>query len=154
MLKLIDKPPLITGEMEQYIKDTKIPLRLSCLTTTGWPLILSLWYVYRDGVLYCSTQETSKLVQFLKDDPRCAFEIASEQPPYRGIRGKGEVILDREKGKEILGILIDRYLDGKDSGLAKYLLSKSDNETAVIIKPLKLYTWDFSNRMEDAAFKS
>ena len=115
-------------------------------------MILSLWYLYSDGKLICSTQKSSKLVSFLSADPRCAFEIAPETPPYRGVRGKGTVELIEEGAMEILKKLIARYLGGKDSSLAQYLLSR-DNEVSIVISPEKLYTWDYSLRMHDALTK-
>ena len=141
-----------TNEDVMFLKEVNIPLRLSCLTTSGWPMIVSLWYLYSEGKLFCSTQKNSKLVKFLRQDPRCAFEIAPETPPYRGIRGKGTVELVEEGAMDTLEKLILRYLGGKDSGLAQYLLSR-DNEVAIVITPKKLYTWDYSSRMQDALLK-
>ncbi len=146
------KKTLLSDQDERFLTDTNIPLRLSCITTQGWPMILSLWYLYSDGKLICSTQKSSKLVKFLSQDPRCAFEIAPETPPYRGIRGKGTVNLVEEGAMDILEELIIRYLGGTDSSLANYLLSRGD-EVAIIITPQKLYTWDYSERMQDAVIK-
>ena len=33
--------------------------------------------------------------------------------------------------------------------LAKKLLVKSDNEVSIVIKPRTLFTWNFTNRMND-----
>lgn len=152
MANTVLKKTFFTEEDEKFLRDTKIPLRLSCLTGTGWPLIVSLWYLYTEGKLLCSTQKSSKLIQFLENDSRCAFEIAPETPPYRGIRGKGTVSLEEESARGILEKLILRYLGGKDSSLAQYLLSR-DNEVAIVITPEKLYTWDYSERMQDSVAK-
>lgn len=132
---------------KKFLREVTIPLRLSCLTASGWPMIVSLWYLYIDGKLVCSTQKSSKLAHFLMSDPRCAFEIAPEAPPYRGIRGKGSVELIEKGALDTLEKLIVRYLGGTDSGLAKYLLSR-DREVAIVITPEKLYTWDYSQRMQ------
>jgi hypothetical protein len=37
---------------------------------------------------YCDTQQNAKIISYLKKDVRCAFEISSEKPPYRGIKVK------------------------------------------------------------------
>ena len=140
---------MFTSETEQYLSEIRIPLRLSCLTVSGWPSVLSLWYLYREGNLYCATQETAKVVSYLRHDSRCAFEIAADQPPYCGVRGQGMVTLDSQLGPEILQHLLIRYLGSTDSPLARRLLAQSQLEVAIIIQPIKVFTWNYTSRMKD-----
>ncbi|MGB7293863.1 MAG: hypothetical protein WBD99_16975 [Thermodesulfobacteriota bacterium] len=123
------------------------------MTDTGWPLVTSLWFVFMNQRLYCSTQRTAKVIEFLSQNPRCGFEIASDQPPYRGVRGKGRATLSEEMGPKVLRILMDRYHIRKDSTLGKFLLSNLKNETAIEIEPIRIFTWDYSDRMEGAKTK-
>ncbi len=142
-----DSRPTIDGEVARYLKEMRIPLRLAAVTESGWPLVLSLWYVLDDGKLWCATQNTAKIVHYLEADPRCAFEVASEQPPYRGVRGQGRARLSSERGEEVLKILLDRYLGGSDSPLARRLLAKRETEVAIEITPVTLFVWDYTQRM-------
>lgn len=127
----------------------KIPLRFSCINNSGWPVILSLWYLQKDEKIYCATQKNAKVIQYLQENPKCAFEIAPDKPPYLGIRGRGKVVLREDIALEILESLIIRYLGNKDSSLAKFLLSQRENEVAIEIIPSKLFSWDYSARMND-----
>ena len=140
---------MFTSETEHYLSEIRIPLRLSCMTASGWPSVLSLWYLYREGNLYCATQETAKVVSYLRHDPRCAFEIAADQPPYCGVRGQGMAVLDVRLGSEILQQLLTRYLGSTDSPLAQRLLAQSQDEVAIIIQPIKVFTWNYTSRMKD-----
>ena len=135
-------------EMETYLTMIKIPLRLSCKTHSGWPMILSLWYLYEDGRLYCATQDSSKVVRYLEHEPRCAFEIAGDLPPYCGIRGQDRALLDPTRGGEILEKLLHRYQGNTETSLAKRLMKKKSTEVAIILEPINLFQWDFSGRME------
>jgi len=135
-------------DREKFIQKMEIPLRLSCLTQSGWPMIVSLWYLYQDGKFYLATPKKAKIVGYLSNEPRCAFEISNEKPPYRGIRGQGRSKIDMEKGGEILEILIERYLGNLNTPLAKELLSKRKNEVAIEITPYRMFTWDFTERMK------
>jgi len=119
------------------------------MTASGWPSVLSLWYLYRGGNLYCATQETANVVSYLRHDPRCAFEIAADQPPYCGVRGQGMAVLDVRLGSEILQQLLTRYLGSTDSPLAQRLLAQSQHEVAIIIQPIKVFTWNYTSRMKD-----
>ena len=136
-------------EVSGYLRKAQIPIRLACHTESGWPMVLSLWYLYEDGMLYCATQQSARVVTYLENDERCAFEVASEQPPYCGVRGQGRARFDHERGGEILERLLKRYLGATDGDLARTLLAKRENEVAIVIEPVKVFTWDFSQRMQE-----
>ena len=138
------------ADVRNYLEQMRIPLRLSCATESGWPMILSLWYLYEEGALLCATRETAKIVSFLKRDPRCAFEISGETPPYSGIRGQATASILPERGGEVLARLLVRYLGDTDKPLARRLLAHSDSEVAIKIEPVNLFTWDFTKRMKDS----
>lgn len=139
---------MFTDEIEQYLAEMKIPLRLSCVTDSGWPVVLSLWYLYEDGHLYCATQESAKVVDYLEQDSRCGFEVAGDKPPYRGVRGQATAVILPDQGLEILSRLLIRYLGGTDNLLAEKLLSRSTPEVALRITPINHATWDFTKRMK------
>lgn len=136
-------------EYETYLHLARIPLRLACTTESGWPIAISLWFKHQNGKLFCATQKSARIVSYLKSDPRCAFEIAADLPPYCGVRGQAIASIDDGIGAEILEQLLVRYLGGIDNALARNLLAKRDDEVAIILKPINIYTWDFSNRMRD-----
>lgn len=137
------------SQMEDYLEAARIPLRLACSTESGWPMGVSLWFLYQDGRLFCATQRSARVVAYLRKNPRCAFEIAADMPPYCGVRGQAVASIDENIGAQILDQLLIRYLGGMDNNLAKKLLSKREDEVAIVLRPVKVFTWDFSNRMLD-----
>lgn len=141
---------MITAEIEQYLNEMRIPLRLACATASGWPLVLSLWYMFEDGHLYCATQASARVVGYLQRDGRCAFEVAGDLPPYRGVRGQATAVILPDRGVEILTRLLERYLGGLDNAFAQKLLSRQTPEVALRLTPVNLSTWDFTKRMQSA----
>ena len=139
------------ADFADYLQEIRIPVRLGCRTPSGWPMVLSLWYLYEDGRLYCATQESAKVVTYLKNDARCAFEVASERPPYCGVRGQGRAAVNAARGGEILERLLVRYLGSVDNDLAQGLLKRRDKEVALVSEPVQVFSWDFSGRMQDVA---
>jgi nitroimidazol reductase NimA-like FMN-containing flavoprotein (pyridoxamine 5'-phosphate oxidase superfamily) len=137
-------------EHRTFLTETKIPVRLSCTTESGWPVVLSLWYMFHEGNIWCATQETARVVRYLEHDPRCALEIAGDRMPYCGLRGQARAAIDPERGPDILERLLERYLGGTESPLAEKLLAKSETEVALILTPVNLFTWDFTPRMKDS----
>jgi len=137
----------------QYVErelapNTKIPIRIGFIKSNGYPSIISLWYIDIDGKIYCATQKTAKIIQYLETNPSCGFEIASDQPPYKGSRGEGIVKIIPSKGPKILNLLIKKYLGEKESTLSKFLRGHSQNEIAIEITPTKIFHYDYSKRMK------
>jgi len=134
-------------QIEDYLNTVRIPIRLACTTESGWPMAISLWFQYQSGRLFCATQKSARVVSYLLNNPRCAFEIAADLPPYCGVRGQAIASIDEKIGALILEQLLVRYLGGIDNALARKLLAKRKNEVAIVLKPVNIFTWDFSPRM-------
>jgi nitroimidazol reductase NimA-like FMN-containing flavoprotein (pyridoxamine 5'-phosphate oxidase superfamily) len=143
--------PWSAARVDAHLAGTVIPVRLACASGSGQPRVLSLWYLWRDGALWCATAPGAKVVEWLAREPRCGFEVARDEPPYRGVRGRGRATLDPERGLEILEALVDRYLGTRDTPFARWLLERAARgETAIRIAPESLASWDFTARMGGA----
>jgi len=134
---------------EAFLDDQTIPVRLATHTPGGGLWMLSLWYRYRDGRLECATGADAKVVEYLREDPAVAFEVSTNDVPYRGVRGAGTTSIDPDEDKTVLRSLIERYLGDTDSELANYLLSPDREEVRIEVDVERAYTWDFSDRMGD-----
>jgi nitroimidazol reductase NimA-like FMN-containing flavoprotein (pyridoxamine 5'-phosphate oxidase superfamily) len=139
------------AEICEFLDNSRIPVRLAGISSTGTPLICSLWYVYADGALWCATQSSSHIAGLLRRNPHCGFEIAADTLPYRGVRGQGQATLSSTAGPPTLLQLIDRYLEDRESDLAQWLLAKQADELAIRIEPLWITAWDYSARMPTAS---
>jgi len=140
--------PYTFEQVERHLRDTVVPVRLACLTASGSPLVLSLWFLYRAGALWCASRPRAHVVRHLERDARCAFEVARDAPPYRGVRGQGRAQVARDAGGRLLGELIERYLGATDSRLARQLLAGAADEVAIRITPTRLVSWDYTERMQ------
>ena len=132
-----------------HLQESVIPLRLA---TSGqrFPLVQSLWFVYADAALWCATQADSLVARRVTAHPRVGFEIASDDPPYRGVRGHGRATVLPEPAAEVLGMLIERYLGDPTLPLARWLQARVDSEVAIRIDHLVMTSWDFTSRMTAA----
>jgi hypothetical protein len=133
--------------VEAYLDATVIPIRLSFIDRSGGPRVLSLWYLRRGTEIWCSTQAKSLVARALTENPRCGFEIAADQPPYRGVRGRGLARVESQPPEEILHLLIQRFLGDEKSSLARWLLSRRATEVGIRIIPSHLHSWDYTSRM-------
>jgi len=136
-------------KINRFIPDAKIPIRVAFIKSNGVPAVVSLWYVCKDGKIYCAAQKTAKIVSYIQKNPVCGFEIAADKPPYKGIRGEGTAEILNESGEYVLEILINKYLGEKESTLSKLLRKNSKTEIAIEINPQKIFNYDYSKRMKD-----
>ena len=133
--------------VKSYLDSAVIPIRVA---TQGpsWPLVQSLWFLFDGSALWCCTQHDSVVAKRLRKVPRCAFEVAGDDPPYQGVRGRGIASLDPEPAGDLLERLIRRYLADPHSSLANWLRARVPNEVAIRIDTLAVSSWDYSSRME------
>ena len=114
-------------------------------------MLAALWFTPVGDRLWCATQRTASVASLLERDPRCSFEVSVETPPYRGVRGRAVATLHPDRGEEMLRTLMDRYLGDSNPRLASLLLANVEHETAIAIEPQTLVSWDYRERMGDAA---
>jgi hypothetical protein len=145
------KGPWSAGQIERFLGEIRVPIRVACNGASGHPVIASLWFLPLGGKLWCATQRTARVASLLGRDPRCALEVSVETPPYRGVRGPALATLHDDRGEEILRLLIDRYLGDSTPRLASFLLSRVAQETAIAIEPEMLVSWDYGERMGELA---
>ncbi len=134
---------------QEHLEGTRVPIRLACTNASGFPIVASLWYLYREGALWCATQLNAAVARFIDKDPRCGFEVAGDLPPYQGVRGWGRAWIVPDQGPMVLQVLIERYLGGRDVPLSRWLMSRAENEIAIRIDPECIVTWDYSDRMKE-----
>lgn len=134
-------------EVESFLEAQTIPIRLACHRPDASLWMVALWFRYRDGGFDCATWTDADVVRYLRNDSELAFEISTNDPPYRGVRGNGTASLSPDEDKEVLRDLIERYLDSANSPLAEWLLADEREEVHVRIQPRVVYSWDYSERM-------
>ena len=141
------KGPWDKGQVQAYLREVRFPLRLACVGADGYPRVVSVWYQFDGQQLYGASHRSSQLVGLLQKSPRVGFEVAPNEPPYRGVRGQGIATLHEEGGGAMLEGLLQRYLGDTESGLARWLLSRAEEEMLISIRPERLFSWDYTDRM-------
>lgn len=136
-------------EVASFLQEVRIPIRIATRRSDDslWPV--TVWYRYRNGVFESATQAAADLVHILENDPVVGIDVSTNEAPYSGIRGTGTAVLSRDGGEEVLRDLVQRYLGGTDSSLARRLLSGDREEVLIRIDPDEIYSWDYTDRMKD-----
>jgi hypothetical protein len=136
-------------EIGDFLTQSRIPIRLA-IQDQGFPSICSVWYAYEASShsIICVTHKRSHLAKLVARSPRCGFEVASNEPPYRGVRGKAVIEMSSEGALVSLPKLIERYLGTTNAPLGQWLMSRIDDEVELRLSPTWLSSWDYGARME------
>lgn len=143
------KGPWNQSQVNDFLTTTRWPLRLACQSSDGFPRIASVWFRLRDDTLECVSHQDSAVIQLLRRDPRVAFEVSPNQPPYFGVRGQAEASLQPLGESDALDELVKRYLGNQRSRVGDWLLSRREEEILIRLIPTRLFSWDYRERMAD-----
>jgi general stress protein 26 len=97
-------------EVAAFLDEQRV-VTCATLGRDGWPHLMPLWYVVRDGELWAWTYAKSQKVRNLERDRRCTLQVetGSEYHELRGVMLKAEAVIHREHVLEIGVEIFERY---------------------------------------------
>ncbi len=143
-----DEIKLSDEEQRELLQGERIVV-VSSFGPSGWPHLMPLWYVPRDGEIWIYTYAKSQKVRNLERDPRATLllETGHEYGELRGvmIEAEAEIHRDLDTVFEMAKELTLRYADGIDSvegDAAEALKQQARKRVAVRFEPKRIRTWD------------
>ncbi len=144
-----DQIKMTDGEVLAFLDEEKV---LVCATNgqDGFPHLMPLWYVVRDGELWAWTFAKSQKVKNLQRDARATVQVeaGTEYQELRGVMLKTEVevIADTDR---VAGLGLDifrRYSGGASGELADevraMVLKQAEKRVALRFGETERATWD------------
>ena len=141
--------PSMTNEEAEKFLESKLNLQLATIDQQGDPNIQPVWFYYDkdEEKLWINTSKFAKKTQNILKRSTIYFSIDDENPPVRGVKGKGiATIIDDLKIVVPLGEKISlKYLGTLDHPIAKMISedSKKGGVVLVEISPKFFSTWDY-----------
>lgn len=143
-----DQIKLTDEEQSELIENERIVV-VSSLGQLGWPHVMPLWYVPRDGEIWVWTYAKSQKVKNLERDPRATLliETGTEYNELRGVQieAEAELIRDLEPVVEFATELTIRYSEGIESvegDAAAGLRAQAPKRVAIHFRPQRIASWD------------
>jgi nitroimidazol reductase NimA-like FMN-containing flavoprotein (pyridoxamine 5'-phosphate oxidase superfamily) len=141
-------PGMNKEEAERFL-ESKLNLQLATIDNQGEPNIQPVWFYYNKDSekLLITTSKLSKKIQNLRNKSTIYFSIDDENPPYKGIKGKGTATLIEDPDKTISqGDRISmKNLGTLDHPIANMISegSKRGDNVVIEISPKFFSTWDY-----------
>jgi PPOX class probable F420-dependent enzyme len=139
---------LTENEQRELIESGRIVV-VSSLGPRGWPHVMPLWYVPRDGEVWVWTYAKSQKVRNLERDPRATLliETGTEYNELRGVQieAEAELVRDTDRVVEFANELTIRYGEGISSvegDAAAGLEAQAPKRVAIHFHPRRIATWD------------
>jgi PPOX class probable F420-dependent enzyme len=116
----------------------------------GYPHLMPLWYVVRDGELWSWTFAKSQKVRNLERDPRATLQVeaGTDYAQLRGVMLKCDVTIHRDTDKvvELALELYARYRPGGpggvDDSVREMILAQAPKRVALQFTERSRATWD------------
>jgi PPOX class probable F420-dependent enzyme len=141
-------PSMTRDEAEKFL-ESKLTLQLATTDEKGEPNIQPVWFYYDkdEGKLLIITSKVAKKTQNLRNRPTIYFSIDDANPPYKGVKGKGNATIVEDPNRivpqaEKISI---KYLGALDHPAAKEMADRSKNGEGILVEisPKFFSTWDF-----------
>jgi PPOX class probable F420-dependent enzyme len=145
-----DEIKLTDSERRQLIDSERVVI-VGSNGPRGWPHLMPLWYVPRDGEIWVYTYAKSQKVRNLERDNRATLmiETGHEYNELRGVSIEAEAEIHREFD-EVFALaqeLTIRYTEGLESveGEGRSVLeAQARKRVAIRFPPSRVASWDHS----------
>ena len=143
-----DQIKLTDEEQRELIENERIAV-VSSLGPRGWPQVMPLWYVPRNGEIWIWTYAKSQKVKNLERDPRATLliEAGFEYGELRGVQieAEAEIVRDLDRIVDYAKEMTVRYSEGIESveGDAEASLrAQAPKRVAIHFHPKRIASWD------------
>jgi len=141
-------PGMTKEEAERFLQG-KLNLQFATIDEKGDPNIQPVWFYYdkEQGKLLIITSKLSKKTQNVRNRPTIYFSIDDENPPYKGVKGKGNATIVEDPNRIVPQAerISMKYFGTLDHPAAKEMVDRSKNKEGVLVEisPMFFSTWDF-----------
>jgi PPOX class probable F420-dependent enzyme len=141
-----DQITMSAEEVAAFLADQRVVV---CATNgrDGFPHLMPLWYVLRDGDVWAWTFAKSQKVRNLERDPRATLQVeAGEQ--YHELRGvmlkcDVELVRDTDRVRDLGLEIFDRYTGGNVDDAVRAMVDKqAPKRVALRFAERERATWD------------
>ncbi|MDQ3768815.1 MAG: pyridoxamine 5'-phosphate oxidase family protein [Actinomycetota bacterium] len=138
----------MSDEEVAALLDEERTLVCATMGRDGWPHLMPLWYVVRDGTVWAWTYAASQKVRNLERDPRATIEVeaGAEYQELRGVMLKTQVTVYRDT-ERVAGLgadILTRYgPDGEPTEEMRGIVARqAAKRVGLEFRETQRATWD------------
>jgi general stress protein 26 len=130
--------------------DFRLLIHIRTVDNKGESNVTPAGYYFNDrsNKIYITTHKNSKKVQNLRTKNTISYCIDNPNPPYKGVRGKGKVVIHQDVNHNlpITEKIMSRYMESLEDPMGQWVLNETKKGDAIILEITPSYysTWDYS----------
>jgi PPOX class probable F420-dependent enzyme len=131
------------AEVDAFLRDQRV-VAVATTGPRGWPHVVPLWYVVRDGEIWSWTYAKSQKARNLERDPRATLQIETgeQYPELRGVMIEAETAIHRDTQLvAALGMEIYARYTGH-SGVDEMIAAQAAKRVGLQFVPQRIASWD------------
>ncbi len=139
----------LSDEERRELLESERVVTVATFGPRGWPHLMPLWYVVREGEIWVWTYAKSQKVRNLERDARCTLliETGTEYSELRGVQieAEAELIRDLDRVTDFAKLLTIRYTEGIENiegDAAVALQAQAAKRVAIRFEPRRAASWD------------
>ena len=145
-----DQITMSDDEVRAFLDEERV-MTCATLGPSGWPHLMPLWYVVRDGTAWAWTFAKSQKVRNLERDPRATLQVEAGRDRYDQLRGvmlETEVTIHRDTDRVAeLGLEIFARYTGTGNGelpeeVRAMVLKQAPKRVGLEFAERRRATWD------------
>lgn len=136
------------AERERFLREERIAT-VGSLGPRGWPHLMPLWYVLRNGEVWSWTFTKSQKIKNLERDSRVTVlvEAGDEYAELRGVQMECEAVFHQELDfvVDFAAELVSRYAPGGQAvtdEAGEAFRAQAPKRTVLQFKPVRTVSWD------------
>ncbi len=130
------------GEVLAFLDEERV---VTCAThgPRGWPHLMPLWFLVRDGRIWAWTYAKSQKVVNLERDPRATLQVeaGTEYHELRGVMLECDVVLHRET-PDVQAFGEELFLRYAGNAASEMVAAQAPKRVALEFVERKRATWD------------
>jgi PPOX class probable F420-dependent enzyme len=140
-----DQIEMSAAEIAAFLAEQRVVV---CATNgrEGWPHLMPLWYLVRDGEIWAWTYAKSQKVRNLERDPRATLQVETgeEYQELRGVMIEAETVIHRElEPVSAFGVaLFERYSGGGGADFVEAVRAQAAKRVALQFVQRRIASWD------------
>lgn len=140
-----DQIRMSDAEVSAFLAEQRT-LQVATVGRDGYPHVVAMWYIMRDGEIVFWTYAKSQKAVNLRRDPRltCLVEAGDHYAELQGVqvKGRAELINDTPRVQRTGEAIYTRYTGPLTDETRRIVIQQAPKRIAVVVHPVTVVSWD------------
>jgi len=135
-------PPLTENELDSFLRG--YPVAILCTHNSDGSIhAVPVWFKYDGSEILLATQEDTRKIKNIRENPDVTIVVEADQPPYRGVTIYGRAKLDRDNVTPRRAAMYEKYMPKANAEKLAQALASMRKPVLIHVTPSKMISCDY-----------